>query len=149
MNLSASYWGQIGERAPQPVVPAIGASAVVLAPVGGGTYVYVSRTDARYWIQAGGVGTLQTVMPAAGTSEGSRISSWRSHSSLDLKGSYRLLDLSASYWGTGMSELGASLLDSGQELSCQLLEKVGFPTTNHGTGAMCVPKTATAGEQRE
>lgn len=97
MNLSASYWGQTGERVPQPVVSAIVANAVVLAPVGSGTYVYVSRTDARYWSQAGGVGPLQTLMPAPGTSEGSRISSWRSHSSLDLKGSYRLLDLSASY----------------------------------------------------
>lgn len=44
MNLSASYWGQIGELAPQPVVSAIVANAVVLAPVGSGTYVYVSRT---------------------------------------------------------------------------------------------------------
>lgn len=85
-------------------------------------------------------------MPAPGTSEGSRISSWRSHSSLDLKGSYRFLDLSASYWGTGMSEVGASLC---LEFSCQLLEEVGFPSHSHGTGAVCVPKTASAGEQHE
>lgn len=51
---------------------------------------------------------LWTVVQASAATEGPIINSRRGHSSLDLKGSYRCLAHSASYWGAAVRELAAS-----------------------------------------